>query len=440
VLRNALGQGERWCWQSHLNHDRLAGFANTGMVHKTFVFWSSYFMKKKFRHHIPRVALLVETTRTYTRELLAGVRRYLAEHGPWSTFLELRALDSSPPEWLKHWDGDGILTRTFTAETSGIIRKTGLPAVELRATYHGGERPFVGCDNVQIGRLVTEHFLERGYLHFAAYSLHTERFFIERVQSFVTEIERLGRVCALLPEANPDSALDWERSQARLVAWLLELPKPVGIFAASDQLGVRLLDACQRAGVAVPEEVAIVGAENEETLCSFATPRLSSVQFDGFSVGLAAAEMLDRLMRGESLANREVLVPAKGVVMRESSDEYVINDKLVARAARLIRENAASGLTVESLCETLNASRSTLDRRMKAALRRSPKEEILRIRFRQVERLLRETDLTVDAIAEQTGFANAHYLQSAFKQLRGQTPGQFRKTNQPSKTAGRRGR
>ena len=394
-------------------------------------------MKKMPRRRIPRVALLVETTRTYTRELLSGVRRYVAEHGPWSTFLELRALDSSPPEWLKHWDGDGLLTRTFTPEMSEIIRKTGLPAVELRATYHAGDRPFVGCDNVQIGRLVSEHFLERGYSHFAAYSLHTERFFIERVQSFVSEIERRGGSCALLPEANPDSALDWERNQARLVAWISELPKPVGIFAASDQLGVRLLDACQRAGVAVPEEVAVVGAENEETLCSFATPRLSSVQFDGFSVGLAAAEMLDRLMRGESLKKREVLIPAKGVVVRESSDEYVINDKLVARAARLIRENASTGLTVEMLCETLNASRSTLDRRMKAALQRSPKEEILRIRFRQVERLLKETDLTVDAIAEQTGFAHAHYLQTVFKESRGQTPGQFRKENQPPKPGSR---
>ena len=382
------------------------------------------------RRRIPRVALLVETTRTYTRELLAGVRRYLAEHGPWSTYLELRALDSSPPPWLRHWDGDGILTRTFTPEMGKLIEATGLPAVELRTVNFGGDRPYVGMDNHLIGKLVAEHFHERGYRQFAAYSLHTEQFFIERVQNFVTTVEAFGGKCALLPEVKSDSAVDWEKSQTRLVAWLKELPKPVGIFAANDQLGVRLLEACQRAGIAVPEEVAVVGAENEETLCTFATPPLTSVTYDGETVGYTAAGMLDALMGGKKLRRRSVLVAPRGIVVRRSSDEYVINDPLVAHAARLIREGAATGLNVETLCRRMNASRSTLDRRMRAELKRSPKEEILRVRFREVERLLRETDLTIDTIAAQTGFAHSHYLQAAFKQIYGQTPGTYRRATQ----------
>jgi LacI family transcriptional regulator len=382
------------------------------------------------RRHIPRVALLIETTRTYTRELLAGVRRYVAEHGPWSTFLELRALDSSPPGWLRSWDGDGILTRTCTQEMANLIVATGLPAVELRSSHFAGGRPLVGIDNAHIGRMVAEHFHDRGFRQFAAYTLHTERFFEERVRNFVAAVEARGCTCLQLPEETSDSAADWEQSQSRLVAWLATLPKPVGIFAANDQLGVRLLEACQRGGIGVPEEVAVVGAENEETLCSFASPPLTSVRFDGATVGFAAAELLDRLMRGRSPRRREILVPPKGIVVRGSSDEFVINDRLVAHAARLIRENAATGINVEELCRKLNASRSTLDRRMKSALKRSPKEEILRIRFREVERLLRETDLTIDAIASQTGFAHSHYLQAAFKESRGQTPGAFRRSHQ----------
>lgn len=112
--------------------------------------------------------------------------------------------------------------------------------------------------------------------------------------------------------------------------------------------------------------------------------------------------------------------------MRASSDEFVINDRLVAHAARTIRESAAAGLNVDELCRKLNASRSTLDRRMKAAIGRTPKEEILRVRFREVERLLRETELTIDVIAQQTGFAYSHYLQAAFKSAYGLTPGEFR--------------
>jgi LacI family transcriptional regulator len=308
-----------------------------------------------------------------------------------------------------------------------LIAASGLPAVELRATNLAGGRPFVGMDNAHIGRAVAEHFFERGYRQFAAYSLHTERFFIERVRNFVSTVAAFGCQCSELPETSSDSVTDWEQSQARLAAWLGQLPKPVGIFAANDQLGVRLLEACQRAGVAVPEEVAVVGAENEETLCAFATPPLTSVRFDGQTVGYAAAELLDRLMQGKSSRRREILIPPKGIIVRESSDELVINDPLVAQAARMIRENAMTGINVDDLCRKLNASRSTLDRRMRAALKRSPKEEITRIRFREVERLLRETDLTIEVIAEQTGFAHSHYLQAVFKQTYGQTPGQFRR-------------
>ena len=378
------------------------------------------------RRRIPRVALLIETTRTFSREMLSGVRRYVAEHGPWSTFLELRAPDSSPPAWLRHWDGDGILTRTFTLEMADLVTATGLPAVEIRSKTLAGGRPFVGVDNASIGRTVAEHFFERGYRRFAVYSLQSESFFIERVRNFVSTVKAYGCLCSELPETTSDSVADWEQSQARLITWLSQLPKPVGVFAANDQLGVRLLEACQRAGVAVPEEVAVVGAENEETLCTFATPPLTSVRFDGHTVGYTAAGLLDEMMAGKAPRRRETLVPPKGIVVRGSSDELVINDSLVAHAARLIRENAMDGINVDDLCRKLNASRSTLDRRMKAALKRSPKQEIMRIRFREVERLLLETDLTIDVIARQTGFNHSHYLQAIFKQFYGQTPGAFR--------------
>ena len=132
-------------------------------------------------------------------------------------------------------------------------------------------------------------------------------------------------------------------------------------------------------------------------------------------------------MRGKQPPRTPTLIPPRGIVVRASSDELVINDPLVASAVRLMRENLADGINVEDVCRKLNASRSTLDRRMLAALKRSPKEEILRLRFREVERLLRETDLTIDTIAAQTGFAHSHYLQAAFKERHGVTPGEFRR-------------
>lgn len=356
--------------------------------------------------------------------MLAGVREYLAANSPWSTFIELRALSSSPPPWLAGWEGDGILSRTFSPEMAEMIEATGLPAVELRSTHLRGNRPFVGMDNGLIGQAVAEHFVNRGYRNFAAYGLSTESFFIERVQNFVTAVEGTGRICHRLPE-NP--VFDWESSQSNLIERLRDLPKPVGIFAANDQLGIYLLDACQRAGIAVPEDVAVVGCENEETLCRFASPELTSVQFDGRAVGREAAGMLDQLMRGDFPEEQTILIPPRGIRIRQSSDDFVINDRLIAQASRLIRERATSGLNVEDLCAVLNVSRSTLERRMKSAFGRTPKEEILRIRFREVEQLLTETDLTIETIAAQTGFAHSHYFQTMFKARCGVTPGKFRK-------------
>ncbi|MEM1295004.1 MAG: AraC family transcriptional regulator, partial [Verrucomicrobiota bacterium] len=182
------------------------------------------------------------------------------------------------------------------------------------------------------------------------------------------------------------------------------------------------------AKIRVPEEVAVVGTENEEMLCSFATPNLTSVAFDGETVGHRAAELLTDLMKGKPAPSEPQLIAPRGLVLRQSSDELMIGDGLVVQALRSIREGALENLTVGDLCSRLSVSRSTLERRMKKAIGRSPKAEILRLRFRRVEELLRSSNLTIEVIAERCGFQHAHYLQTAFRERYGQTPTQYRKT------------
>ncbi len=384
-------------------------------------------MEKLPTSPVRRVAILVETTRSYTRDLLLGVRQYMETNGPWSTFLELRALESSVPPWLEQWDGDGILTRTYSKEMADAIAATGVAAVELRSTNFNRELPFVGMDNALVGQMVADHFLNRGYRRFAAYTLDTESFFRERVRNFVSHIERAGATCTLLPSQGEAGPENWEEHQREMISWLASLEKPVGIFATNDQLASRLLDACSRAGISVPDEVAVVGCENEKTLCEFANPTLTSVQFDGQAVGYWAAEVLDGLMRGEQIEESISLIPPRGIEIRASSDEFVIEDPVVLRAVRLIRERAFSGLTVADICRDLSVSRSTLERRMNASLKRGSKEELQRFRFREVNRLLRNTDLTIETIADMTGFTHPHYLQTCYRERFDQTPGQYRK-------------
>ncbi|QDU81263.1 Xylose operon regulatory protein [Polystyrenella longa] len=376
---------------------------------------------------IPHVALLIETTRSYTREILQGVKRYVSEQSPWSVFVELRALDSPPPPWLKNWSGDGILTRTGSQKMADAIRQTGVPAVELRSTRLRHDFPFIGMDNQSIGRQVAQHFLERGFRNFGIYDFDTEDFFEERRDTFQQILKEEQIECSTFSSRHKkESPPEWEAHQRALSAWLLELPKPVGILACTDQLGFWLLDACQRAGLSVPEEVAVVGVENDETLCGMATPPLSSLKMNGLKVGYEAAALLNRLMKGDSEPQGPLLVEPVGIVTRQSSDIVAIDDQDLARALRLIREKACEGITVSEVLKVVPISRSSLERRMRDLLGRSPNAEINRVRLNQARLLLTETDLSLAEIARRTGFQYQQYLSELFHKTYEQTPSQFR--------------
>jgi LacI family transcriptional regulator len=375
----------------------------------------------------PHVALLVETSRTYGRDILRGVNRWMQEHGPWSVFLELRGLDSSVPRWLRSWQGDGILARTASAAMDKAIEATGLPAVELRASKLTHQRPFVGVDNLELGQAVGSHFVDNGFSNFAVFDVATETYFEERRDGFRRFVEARGGTCHTY-HAGPggEHPTDWERHQAAVADWVVSLPKPVGILACTDQLGFWLLDACRRAGIDVPEEVAVVGVENDETLCQLATPRLSSVAFDGDRVGYQAAALLDRLMAGEPPPSEPLVVPPRGIVTRQSSDIVAIADREVSAALRIISVHACHGLAVSEVVDQIGISRTALERRMKAAIGRTPGEEIVRVRFARVKALLMETDLTLAAIADRCGMEHPQYMAEAFKKQFGMTPGVFR--------------
>ena len=359
--------------------------------------------------------------------MIRGVRRYIAEHEPWSLYLELRALDSPPPAWLRRWQGDGILTRTASPRMAEVIRATGLPAVELRATKLGLGLPFVGIDNSSLGRLVADHLINGGFRRFAVFTVDSERYFEERRANFIARVEETGHPWSeFAAPARAERPADWERHQQRLVAWITSLEKPVGVLACTDQLGFWLLDACRRAGVAVPEEVAVVGVENDETLCLSASPPLSSVEFDSQRLGYAAAGLLDRLMAGGQPPPGPILLPPAGLIVRQSSDIVAIDDPQLAAAVRFIRENAARGATAADVLRLVPVSRRVLDRQMRAVLGRSIAEELARVRFAKVKQLLAETDLPLAAIAERAGFDYPQSMAESFKRRFGLTPGDFR--------------
>ncbi|MBM4096423.1 MAG: XylR family transcriptional regulator [Planctomycetes bacterium] len=264
-----------------------------------------------------------------------GIRQFVAENEPWSIFLELRALDSHVPEWLPDWRGDGILARTGTPALADAVRHSGVPWVELRASCPYPNVPFVGTDNRVVARLAADHLLDRGFRSFGFYGISTEVYFVQRRVHFIEFIREAGYPCAVLEATTGrEHPNKWEVQQEQLSAWIAALPKPAGILACTDQLGFWLLDACRRAGVNVPEEVAVVGVENEEILCTTAMPTLSSVQMNGESVGYQAAALLAGMMSGKANPAAETLIEPVGLVTRGSSDVIAVADRDLAAAMK----------------------------------------------------------------------------------------------------------
>jgi len=221
------------------------------------------------------------------------------------------------------------------------------------------------------------------------------------------------------------------RHLKELAAWLKRLPKPVGILACNDNRGRQVLDACAAAELAVPEQVAVVGVDNDDVLCDLADPPLSSVQPDAVRIGFEGAAALDRMIRSGKPAPRRVRsVSPRQLVVRRSSDVLAVDDPVVSSALKIIQREACVGLNVEKLLDQMTISRATLERRFERFLGRSPKDEILRLRLGRVRELLSESEDTLAQIADATGFSSVAHLSVSFKNATSLSPGAFRRRHQ----------
>jgi LacI family transcriptional regulator len=379
----------------------------------------------------PHVALLVETSSITGRRVLQGIARYLRSHRPWSVFVEQRALETVPPSWLESWRGDGIISRFNSPDFAAAIRKAGVAAIDL--THRGPPigLPRIASEDTTIGRIAAEHLLERGFRTLAFCGFTGIRWSVRRRESFLGVLGAMPDPGLIYesPWGGPE-ARSWEGDQEAIGRWLKLLPKPVGILACNDVRGLHVLDAARRVGLHVPEEVAVIGVDDNPLLCELCDPPLSSVIPNMERIGYEAAELLDRLMAGAKAEFEERMIPPVGVVTRLSTDVLAIDDARVASAVRYIREHACHGITVRDVLGQTPLSRTALERHFRRYLGRSPQAEIRSVQLKRVKQLLAETELKMDRIAELTGFEHPEYLSVVFKREQGRTPSQYRREAQ----------
>lgn len=380
------------------------------------------FRSPNMRH----VALLIETSGSYGRGLLRGVAKYNRMHGGWSTYFHPHGLGDPPPAWLTNWKGDGILARVDTPEIADVLLQSGVPVLNLRGTVDDLPFPYVGPDHARIGELAAEHLLEHGLRNFAFCGrppgIHPG--LDERGVSFAQFVARSGYACNSYPAASP--AVAWELEQGRLAEWIKGLPKPVGVMACNDERGLQVLDACRRCGANVPDEVAVIGVDNDEHLCDLSIPPLTSVDVNAEQIGYTAAELLDQVMQGRRSKTKSQRLAPRGIVTRLSTDTVASEDEEVNRAIRYIREHGCNRLRVIDVLGHVGMSRAALQQRMRRVVGRTIHKEIERIRLARVKELLLSPDMTIKQVARATGFSSVQYMTRVFRAAVGETPARYR--------------
>jgi len=372
------------------------------------------------------VALLIEATNAYARGLLHGVARYEHEHGGWTVYFEPHASDAPPPKWLRNWRGDGILVRVENRRIARAVLAVGVPVVELRRKTTLPGVPSIGPDNGAVTRLAVEHLRERGFHHFGFCPIlrGLDPAMDDRADAFRRHLKEAGLSCNLF---EPERGSVWVQEERRIARWIRSLPKPAGVMTCHDSRGLQVLRACLQAGIAVPDQVAVIGAGNDDCLCSLSHPPLSSVDLGPDAIGYEAAALLDRMMSGRTAPAPHIQVPPRGIVTRRSTDVLATEDQAVAAAVGFIRSHAYDDICVDDVLQQVSLSRSALEPRLKRVIGRTIHQEIHRVRLERVKVLLSTTDLPTKQISAQAGFHSVQYLARVFRTATGQTPASYRK-------------
>jgi LacI family transcriptional regulator len=382
----------------------------------------------KFLQKIPRVLAVLPTVQKACRDKLQGILKYARIHGPW----DVQTQEDHP--WIarlgdfKTWKPDGIILGAPVARLTATNRSSRVPTVALDMPGNGSRNASTVChDSRLIAETSAQHLIRLGFECFGFVGcVPLSAFSLTRAESFVKRVRAEGFPCHVYGPADAD---DWGLEQRHMREWLRALPKPCGIMVAIDLRAKQVLDTCLAAGIRIPEEVAVVGVDNDETLCENTTPTLSSVLPDFEGGGYLAAELLDRLMRGTQKKPAHLTYGVRRLVQRQSTLYVPKSDRLIGQAVEFVRLNACAGITVMDVVEKMNVSRRYAERHFRATCGHSILGEIQLHRLERVCTLLRETNLPICAIGERCGYDSEIYLKVLFKKRFGMTMRAYRKAD-----------
>lgn len=380
----------------------------------------------------PSVALHIETSRAYGRELLRGVALYARTRGNWSLLHQEMQLDSALPFWIGNSAVSGVIARVDT-HTVNALRELDVPIVDVRCHRQFPGIPQVNTDNRRVAELAFQHLWDRGFRRFAWCGYQFATYSDERLDAFCELVTNSGQPLSVYESRSElnTSLTTIEQSGITdvepLSEWLTSLERPTGLFVCNDIRGQQVLNVCRKLQIAVPDDIAVIGVDDDEAVCQLSDPPLSSVRPDAASVGYRAAEILDGMMQGVLAPQDIEVIPPARVVERLSTQVVAVADRELARVCRFIRENACRDIKVGDITQFSSLSRRQLERRFREELGHTPHEEITAVQVRRVKQLLIETSMTLEQIAPLAGYRHKESLSAVFKRETGETPGEYRR-------------
>ena len=372
-----------------------------------------------------KIVLMIKPQGAFDRRFLRGIARFTHSHFDWSIFHQSEKKNRNL-KIVKNWGAHGAIVdyREFE-EVHTAFRN--IPIITINSNRSDSKLPNIQSDSDSIAQIAFDHFKERGFKTFAFAGFDDLKWSKDRKSSFEAIVTSNGLSCEFFLSSYINKNWTWDKELKLLVDWVTSLPKPTAILSCSDEHGRHIIEACRNANISIPDEVAIVGIDNDDVICNLCSPTLSSIFLNTEPVGYRAAELLDKLMRGEKMDGQRIIAEPTEVETRGSSDIFLIDDPEMNRVIKYIHENSTRPIDVEEIAEYSCRSRRSLYDSFIKTTGLSPSQYIQNIRIKQISRLLLKTDLSLNHIAHKLGYSGSEKISRVFKKEKGVTPSTYRK-------------
>lgn len=366
---------------------------------------------------VRRIALLFDRTRTLDRAVLRGALRWIGSETAWLTHVA----DAQP--WvlpaLREWEPDGVLANIEDPELADGLRALACPVVDVSGNSFSASFAEVALDYAAIGTLAAQHLLELGHTRIAFFGSANTTASDDMRAGAATALHGANRKLQSFRAEQPQrqrQAESWVRAEEELERWLLQLERPSAVLVDRASAARVVADACTVLGLLIPEEIAIISAEDDDFHCALASPGITSVQAPARAIGRTAAQRLASVMRRGATETDPPALKAKVILARASTDAIATDDHVVRRAVAHLRAHLSESITVDHLAEATGCARRTLERRCRVALGRSVHEELTRQRVALATALIRDTEQPLDAVARHAGFQTTRRMNQVFRQ------------------------